>query len=95
MSENVFPDQYACHCFEESGECICGVDERALRHYAYGAEPMPAMTPAQRSWCVSQAVQSGEGSIRAEVIMAYSDKALAGEVLRSWVMYVNSNCGFL
>lgn len=45
-NNNVFPDLYLCHCFEECGQCVCGVNERALRHYAYGAEPMPCMTPA-------------------------------------------------
>ena len=70
---------------EEEGCCVCGEDERVLRGYCNPAWTVPAMTPAQRTWCLDEIGQI-EGFERAEHVQD-SDADLARTVLAAWTSY--------
>ena len=80
-----------CWCFNGK-ECICGDEEKVLRHYA-GRKPLPPMTVKQRQWCIEQITQSDEGA-QPEHLEVLDDADLARTVLDSWLDYCR-NMGML
>ena len=89
MSETaVFDLRLSCWCFNGE-ECICGDEEKVLRHYAAG-KPLPPMTAKQREWCISEADQAAEGAWQPEALAVLSDRDLALAVLNAWSDYAKS-----
>jgi hypothetical protein len=82
----------ACGCYEgmEKDDCICGINECAIRHYSRGTLTIP-MSVEQRAWCIDQADWAGEGYYTKEELAAATDKELANKVLHAWNMYVQSH----
>jgi hypothetical protein len=85
----VFNLQVPC-CQDSGNPCMCGDEERVLRHYAYAPQDLPAMTNEQRDWCISEADQSAEGALRREDLAKMPDRELADTVLRAWKDYAVS-----
>lgn len=73
----------ACICYgpAECEGCVCGETERALRAYIT-KQPMPAMTPAQRAWCLSE-IDLVEGYDRKDYEQE-TDAGVARGVLNAW-----------
>jgi|SRR5581483_5870385 len=79
LEEPEFPQYPCCRAVVEES-CVCGNQERALRHLASGATAAP-MTQAQRDWCRSQLLNV-EGYEHVDVWA--SDSELASQVLQAW-----------
>lgn len=84
----IFDLRLSCWCFNGE-ECICGDEEKVLRHYAAG-KPLPPMTPAQREWCISEIDSSEEGAADRQELEKLSDKDLADATIRGWKNYATS-----
>jgi len=68
------------------------VAEHVLIQYRDGAtSDLPALSAAERAWCVSEAAFTSEGHYRAPELEAMTDSELAGVVLAAWHMYVQSH----
>lgn len=88
---NLFADiQLPCACSQSCAECICGPEEKILRHYASGQNLRP-MTAEEREWCVTEADQAGEGAYNREEMKNLSDRDLANTTLSAWSDYVKSH----
>lgn len=72
-----------CQC--NLAECICGMTERVLRHWASGRRHYEAMTPEQREWCLLE-IDSVEGYSRKDH-ESDTDPLLAQAVLNAWQDY--------
>lgn len=79
-----------CECYPDGEQCCCGINECALRNYAYSPEAPAPMTPEQREWCIGEAVWAGEGSYPRSETEGLPDLELARTVLRAWQDYVRS-----
>ena len=85
---NIFDLRLSCWCF--NGEtCICGDEEKVLRHYAAG-QPLPAMTTAQREWCINETASSEEGAVGRHDLEGLTDRELADATIRGWKNYAVS-----
>lgn len=85
---NIFTLQVSC-C-QDDGPCICGDEERVLRHYTYAPIDLQPMTPEQREWCIQEADSAAEGAWSRDDLVKLSDRELADAVLRAWKDYAVS-----
>ncbi len=71
-------------------DCLCGDQERALRHITGGTWPHGPMTPEQRQWCIEEADRAAEGALKASELDLLPDADLARSVLFAWADYARS-----
>lgn len=77
-------------CCQGAKQCDCGPEERVLRSISSGRLKIK-MTKKQRAWCISQAVEFGEGNYFENELASLDDQPLAESVLRAWNMNKESN----
>ncbi len=81
-----------CQCYttEELGRgeavCVCDHSEQAVRAYAAGVQPLPALTAQQRTLCVEEILYCQEG-VRAVTYDHTTDQEIARDLLAAWRWY--------
>jgi hypothetical protein len=72
-----------CHASKCCAPCDCSDAEIAVRHYASPKQAHPAMSTAQRDWCIGE-IQRFMPEQMPTTLAALADDELARMVLKSW-----------
>lgn len=73
----------SCHASKCCAPCDCSDAEIAIRHYASPRQALPAMTPAQRDWCVAEILRF-QPDESAAALLNQEDDRLARNVIKAW-----------
>lgn len=66
--------------------CVCGPDERFLRHLARGWSDY-VMTTEQKTWCAAEIRACGDATHQPDHFDDYDDQDMAKAVLSAWSDY--------